>query len=602
MAEPTAQEPPAIERIKLQDGSSTHSASMEGRLEYVEVMIKEQEQKLAASKHLAQQLALEGERATAAKNQGDIQEKINEHLSAEPVMFADKLHRNIREKLRERICCKMCGGVVLVGLVLASMLLIGLILNKFAPRPEGRCNMRCTLRSMSWAKLSEDRVEELGRKAPEDVLDELSKVFLQGGHAPVFAEAHRETGEVNRLQDAHSKIEDKFKDVASQWEKVQAMPDGEEKMKALQAIVSSSSSVESMAGDVKEGKFFAETHVKHLSIADQLSVRACAEMLRTVGVEPCSDDPGTTTGFLRAAGITVTDEQHHALSPTWPINLQYPGLRTLDAEHGIHVVDGFLTPAEMAAVLKNSTTVQAKNRSAQSGSMIALHAESALSKHTSHDSSTSHHEKRVPKWMYAGMPGALIQLDIKGKSQDYCKPQGKDQTAPAWNQALGPLFDERGRDIHKCSKTGFGDTRLFDVACPDPTHPIKWAEAKLTTLLQVSPSSLTPMKMWHYGRGDFDADHYDADAQNSNGKVAPLMTAMVFMSSVKGGATYFPQLDLRVEAVAGRALIFPTLTMNLTVAPGTLHAEEEVKRGDKWVLGTSVFLGDRGASPTPCSN
>lgn len=578
MAEPTPQEALAPDRLKLQ----------------------EQEQKLAASKHLAHELGLEAERATAAKNQGDIQEKINEHLSAEPTMFADKVHRKIREKLRERICCKMCGGVVLVGLVLSSMLLIGLIMNRLAPRPEGRCNMRCTLRSMSWAKLSEDRVEELGTKSPEDVLAELSKVFLQGGHAPVFAQAHQETGEVSRLQDAHAKIEDKFKDVASQWEKVQAMPEGEEKMNALQAIVSSSSSVESMAGDVKEGKFFAETHVKHMSIADQLSVRACAEMLRTVGVEPCSEDPGTTTGFLRAAGIVVNDEQHHAVSPTWPVNLQYPGLRTLDAEHGIHVVDDFLTPAEIAAVMKNSTTVQAKNRSAQSGSMIALHTDSAPSQHTS---SSSHHEKRVPKWMYTGMPGALIQLDIKGKAQgDNCKPQGKDQTAAAWNQALGPLFDERGRDIQKCSKTGFGDTRLFDVACPVATHPIKWATAKLTTLLQVSPSSLQPMKMWHYGRGDFDADHYDADAQNSNGKVAPLMTAMVFMSSVKGGATYFPQLDLRVEAVAGRALIFPTLTMNLTVAAGTLHAEEEVKRGDKWVLGTAVVLGDRSSSPSPCSN
>jgi len=539
-----------------------------------------------------------------------IQAAINEKLSEESSFFlTDRLlwkWRRAGEKVRDRTCGKMCAGFVFVGIALASTLLITLIMSRLFASPSGVCDMRCKLRTATWAALSEAQVERLGSLSPDQALDALSAAYIEN-HAAQFAQAHQQKHEVHRLQDAHERMADQLQDAGAQWKQVLAMPDGPEKVAKLKDIISTSGEVEAMAGEVKNGKSFNEVKLKKMTAADAYEVRACAEVLRTVGIEPCVEESGTVTGFLRAlgAGFTNMGGQQPELeppSPIWPINMQYPGLRTLDAKNGIHVIDGFLSHDECNALIQNSTTVRVQNRSSiTEGSFIALHSKSSHHK----QKQEKHKQKRVPKWMYAGMPGALIELDMKGqgmKGQKDCKPWGNAQTADAddWKEAIEQQFQDRGQDLDKCQKNGFGDTRFFDVACPLATSPMEQATMKVAKLVQASPTQLQPLKLFHYGRGDFDQDHYDTDHQNTNGKVAPMMTVIMYLSDVKGGGTYFPHLDLRVDPMPGRLLIFPTMTMNLTQVAASLHAEEEVKRGDKWVLGTSVFLGRREDCPNAC--
>jgi len=532
-----------------------------------------------------------------------IQESINEKLSAKtPIFtipekitrFTEKVQEKFQEKMRERVCCKMCGILVLLGIFLALLLIIFLVSLRLTPRPVEACNMRCLLRAATWANYTEVQVENIGAANPDEVLNALSQAWIEH-HADEFAANHGAKHSVNRLQKAHDQMSGQMKDLGDQWKQALSMPNGPEKVAKLKEIVKRSDSIQAMANAVQEGKSYNEVQMQTMTDEQAYEARDCAEILRTVGVEPCAEDPGTTTGLLRALGVGDVPEQPQPPSPTWPANLQYPGLRTLDAKNDIHVVDNFLTRDECAALLQKSKTIRVQNRSSISqGSFAALHSSS-----TPKQNSREHH---VPKWMYSGMPGALIELDIKGqKDKKDCTPLGNEQTADAWKGAIGPLFQDRGQDLDKCAKTGFGDTRFFDIACPKQSDIAATVESKLERLAQASQSQLQPMKLMHFGRGDYDLDHYDTDALNTNGKVAPMMTAIVYLSEVKGGATYFPNLDLRVDPVPGRALIFPTLTMNLSVVAASLHAEEEVKKGDKWVLGTSVILGHRDQSPNPCT-
>lgn len=540
-----------------------------------------------------------------------IQEKINEKLSAKHTLqeqlydrLREKLHQarqkldglqdKVHDHLSDHSCCKMCNIVIFVGIFATLILYVFLIVARLEKSVQPSCGMRCTLRAAHWAKLTDAQLKYLGAADPDEVLDALSTAWLEH-HAGQFAEDHRAKHQVGRLQDAHDRMSVDLEELGKKWKSVQSMPDGASKIEMLKDIVKKSDSIEAMAAEVGKGKSFNEVKLGKMTAADAYEMRDCAEILRTVSVEPCSKDPGIATGFLRSLGVSPTLEQHHPQPPkTWPVNLQYPGLRVLDADHGIYIVDDFLSSSDRATLMRNSSTVQVQNRTSVShASFAALHTSSTPRAHT--------HERRVPKWMYTGMPGALIELDIKShEDQKDCMPSGGDQTADAWKETVGPLFKERGKDVQTCETSGFGDTRYYDVACPLDIDTVQQVESKIAQLTHSAPTQLQPLKLSHYGRGDFDLDHYDTDAQNTNGKVAPLMSVMVYLSSAKGGATYFPNLDLRVDPIPGRALVFPTLSMNLSVATGSLHAEEEVKKGDKWVLGTSVFLGRRDESPNPC--
>mmetsp|Transcript_56708 Transcript_56708/g.168811 ORF Transcript_56708/g.168811 Transcript_56708/m.168811 type:complete len:109 (+) Transcript_56708:325-651(+) len=83
------------------------------------------------------------------------------------------------------------------------------------------------------------------------------------------------------------------------------------------------------------------------------------------------------------------------------------------------------------------------------------------------------------------------------------------------------------------------------------------------------------MALTRYTTGGFYSKHAD-------GRRA---TVLVYLGGgdVVGGATFFPHLDLRVQPVTGRALVFfPTFTDGLRKSE-MVHAAEELEAGVKFV-------------------
>lgn len=61
-------------------------------------------------------------------------------------------------------------------------------------------------------------------------------------------------------------------------------------------------------------------------------------------------------------------------------------------------------------------------------------------------------------------------------------------------------------------------------------------------------------------------------------------TVCVYLNAVDaGGATTFPAVDLRVDPVPGRAVIFDNLTPDGSPEPDSLHAGTPVEAGEKWL-------------------
>lgn len=500
-------------------------------------------------------------------------------------IFADveKINDNLQRKLRDRICCKVCGFVIFVGLIIASVLLISLVLRRLQPIPiEERCGLGCALRAASWANFSEMELYSLGLKQPRAVLDALSSVYVERLHAlePIL----HDNGETRRLKDAHRRLAKQMQDLAAKHQRAKKMTTSQEKADLLKEIVVESKEVEELSREVSLGSSWGQARTKQLSTeAEATTASLCADVLRKVSIDDCGGDPGTTTDFLRAVGVGSRVDATK-LTPTWPIDVHYPGLRTLDADHGIHTIDGFLSSEEIAQLMKSTGIASAKNHSQnQKTSFAEVHTLSSVGARA---------DERIPKWMYSGMPGALIQLDIQEEAKG-CRPRGDPSKSEEWVQVLQPFFKAKGQDLQTCERSGFGDTQLYNEACPNDARLTSDITSRIGQLMQSGPEHLQPLALKHYGKGDFDFDHYDNDIEVGDKRTAHLFTVMIYLTSAKGGGTYFPQLDLRVDPKPGRALLFPTSSMNLSINTAALHAEEEVKRGDKWVLSTTLFLGRR---------
>lgn len=103
--------------------------------------------------------------------------------------------------------------------------------------------------------------------------------------------------------------------------------------------------------------------------------------------------------------------------------------------------------------------------------------------------------------------------------------------------------------------------------------------------------ALTPLgtcesiQLCHYGVGQGYPVHMDENA-STRADHRRYTTVILYLNTPEaGGATYFPQLDRRVEAKKGRLLLFDTTDpVTHIINPRSEHAGEPVLAGKKWIV------------------
>lgn len=134
-----------------------------------------------------------------------------------------------------------------------------------------------------------------------------------------------------------------------------------------------------------------------------------------------------------------------------------------------------------------------------------------------------------------------------------------------------------------------GSITLFETIQSDSIHmSVQFLKQKIVALMGIPIQYAEPIQgQWYQQNGFYDAhfdayhDYNDFHAQSGN----RTWTCMITLNTVKeGGDTYFPKLNQRFKARSGQALVWYNLNHDGLVNPLTLHTEESIIKGEKFVV------------------
>jgi prolyl 4-hydroxylase len=121
-------------------------------------------------------------------------------------------------------------------------------------------------------------------------------------------------------------------------------------------------------------------------------------------------------------------------------------------------------------------------------------------------------------------------------------------------------------------------------------YDIKWLVSRVNRLTNVSQNFQEPIQVARYITGQFYQSHLDAlDKLGNDGQ--RVGTVLIYLNNVhSGGATFFNELNLRVQPKEGSALVFFPAKMDGTIDHKVLHTAENAS-DLKWV--SQVWLRNK---------
>jgi len=134
-------------------------------------------------------------------------------------------------------------------------------------------------------------------------------------------------------------------------------------------------------------------------------------------------------------------------------------------------------------------------------------------------------------------------------------------------------------------------TNTFCWLQHDASELIHEISKRFSILVQMPIRNAEQFQVVHYAPGTEYKAHFDAfDRLTDDGQKnwepggQRLITALVYLNDVlKGGATYFPNLDISISPKKGDVLVFHNcLQDSTTIHPMSLHGGASVENGEKW--------------------
>ncbi|MEO6433679.1 MAG: 2OG-Fe(II) oxygenase [Sphingomicrobium sp.] len=159
--------------------------------------------------------------------------------------------------------------------------------------------------------------------------------------------------------------------------------------------------------------------------------------------------------------------------------------------------------------------------------------------------------------------------------------------------ALMALIDSGSYPSPLFEKNKYAGVRTSQSCNLDPYDPlVAQVDARLARLVGIDRSFGEPLQGQRYDVGQEFRDHADffyidqpywLEYEPHGGQRT--WTAMVFLGEPeRGGATRFPLLDLDIQPVAGRLLVWNNMMPDGSPNPWTLHAGTPVEGGTKYIV------------------
>ncbi len=199
-----------------------------------------------------------------------------------------------------------------------------------------------------------------------------------------------------------------------------------------------------------------------------------------------------------------------------------------------------------------------------------------------------HKTKKLVQFLQTTKNGfvTLSQVpDIRLYKNFITEEQAKHLIALSKNRLTPSLVLQNGkgnRDIHSRSSSTAYLNKSEDKV-------IQKIEQKVSQLLGCPIEYIEPIQVVHYSKGQIFSPHYDYFTQEElpHQHFQRAHTLLIYLNDVAekdGGATFFPDLNIRVQPKIKTALYFKQLDDNGHVQPLTLHGGEEIKNEniEKW--------------------
>ena len=140
-----------------------------------------------------------------------------------------------------------------------------------------------------------------------------------------------------------------------------------------------------------------------------------------------------------------------------------------------------------------------------------------------------------------------------------------------------------GQGVHHPSRTSESCYHGYDL---------KWLVSRVHRLTGVPQECQEPAQVARYHTGQFYLSHLDALSKDKlideNQRIG---TVLIYLNNVQtGGATFFNNLNIRVQPKEGSALIFFPSKMDGTILDSMLHTAEDAS-DTKWV--SQVWLRNK---------